>query len=121
MEEKHLTCIQCPRGCQIIVQMEDGNILSVSGNSCKRGDIYARKEVTHPMRTVTSTVVVSNGLRDRVSVKTKGGVPKEKIFDVMSIINYLKIEAPIQIGDVVLTDICGTGVDLVATANVAAV
>lgn len=119
MEERHLTCIQCPRGCQIVVQMKDKEILSVEGNSCKRGNIYAHKEVMYPMRTVTSTVVVSNGLRDRVSVKTRGDVPKEKIFEVMSVINHIVVKAPVHIGDQVATNVCNTGIDIVATSNIA--
>lgn len=118
METRHLTCIQCPRGCQMTVELEGGEVLSVAGNTCKRGDVYARKEVTHPTRTVTSTVSVSGGERERVSVKTREDVPKELIFSVMNVVNHTRVAAPVHVGDVLVPDVCGTGVPLVATANV---
>src|SRR3712207_1025178 len=109
METKHLTCIQCPMGCQITVAMEEGEVKSVSGNTCARGDLYARKEVTNPTRIVTSTVVVEGGLSERVSVKTKTDIPKGKIFEVMEAINRVQVTAPVAIGDVLAEDIAGTG------------
>ena len=81
MEKRNLTCIGCPMGCQITVEFDGDNISRVTGNSCAVGDKYARKEVTHPERTVTSTVVVTGGDRERLSVKTKGNIPKDLIFD----------------------------------------
>lgn len=71
MEEKNLTCINCPIGCSLTIRMEGEQVIKVSGNTCKRGEIYARKEVTNPTRIVTSTVKVVNGKSDMVSVKTK--------------------------------------------------
>lgn len=118
METRHLTCIQCPRGCQLVVEMDGGEVTSVTGNTCRRGDIYARKEVTHPTRTVTSTVTVRGGTRQRVSARTKSDVPKELTFDVMEVVNRTCAQAPVHIGDVLVEDLCGTGVPLVATANV---
>ena len=56
METRNLTCIGCPLGCALTVEMENNEVVSVTGNTCKRGDVYARKEVTHPTRIVTSTV-----------------------------------------------------------------
>ena len=79
MERRELICIGCPLGCALTVSMEGAEVVSVTGNTCKRGDVYARKEVTNPTRIVTSTVKVSNGTADMVSVKTKEDVPKEKI------------------------------------------
>ena len=71
MERRELICIGCPLGCSLTVSMEGAEVVSVTGNTCKRGDVYARKEVTNPTRIVTSTVKVSNGTADMVSVKTK--------------------------------------------------
>ena len=73
---RELTCIGCPMGCPLTVTMEAGEVISVTGNTCKRGDIYARKEVTNPTRIVTSTVRVTGGDADMVSVKTKEDIPK---------------------------------------------
>lgn len=119
-EKKHLTCICCPMGCQITVTLNDGEVTDVTGNTCKRGDIYARKEVTNPTRVVTSSVRVKGGEIPMVSVKTKEDIPKGKMFDCVRAIEDVEVQAPVKIGDVVLKDVCGTGVDIVATKNVGA-
>ena len=121
MEHKDLTCICCPLGCQITVELENGEVISVIGNTCKRGDDYARKEVTSPTRIVTSTVKVTGGKSSMVSVKTKSDIPKEKIFECVKVLKVVEVQAPIAIGDVVLSNVAGTGVDIVATKDVEAV
>ena len=118
MEIRHLTCISCPMGCPITVAMEDGQVVSVTGNTCKRGDISARKEVTNPTRIVTSTIRVKGGAEDMVSVKTKEDIPQRKIFDCVKALKGIEKEAPVKIGDVILKDVAGTGVDIVATKHV---
>ena len=120
MEKRNLTCIGCPMGCQLTVEFEGEEVFSVKGNTCAIGDKYARQEVTHPERTVTSTVIVTGGDRERCSVKTKGNIPKEKIFACMDAINHVKAAAPVRIGDIMIADVCGTGVNVVATGNVQA-
>ena len=92
--------------------------MSVTGHTCKRGDVYARKEVTNPTRIVTSTVKVEGGNADMVSVKTKEDIPKGKIFDCVRALKDVTVKAPVHIGDVVLADVAGTGVDMVATKAV---
>lgn len=118
MEQKNLTCIGCPLGCQITVVLENGEVISVAGNTCKRGDDYARKEVTSPARIVTSTVKVCGGNAPVVSVKTKSDVPKDKIFDCVRALKEVVVQAPVSIGDVVLENVAGTGVDIVVTKAV---
>ena len=118
MEKRELTCIGCPMGCQITVELDGEEILSVKGNTCAIGDRYARNEVIHPERTVTSTVVVDNGSKPRVSVKTAGNIPKDKIFACMKAIDAVRIQAPVRIGDVVIADVVGTGVNVIATKNI---
>lgn len=120
MEKRELTCIGCPLGCSITVTMEDAEILDVTGNTCKRGDAYARKEVTHPTRIVTSTVRVSGGTIPMVSCKTKEDIPKEKIFAIINALRGITVPAPVSIGDILVQDVAGTGVDIVATKNVPA-
>ena len=115
---RELTCIGCPMGCPLIVTMEAGEVISVTGNTCKRGDVYARKEVTNPTRIVTSTVRVAGGSIDMVSVKTKEDIPKGKIFDCVKALKTVEVAAPVHIGDVIMKDVAGTGVDVVATKNV---
>ena len=119
MEIRNLTCISCPMGCPITVEMDGDEVVSVTGNTCKRGDVYARKEVTNPTRIVTSTVRVIGGKADMVSVKTKEDIPKGKIFDGVKALKGVEVEAPVRIGDVIVPDVAGTGVDIVATKNVA--
>ena len=121
MEHKDLTCICCPLGCQITVELENGEVVSVTGNTCMRGDDYARKEVTSPTRIVTSTVKVTGGKSSMVSVKTKSDIPKEKIFECVKALKEVEVQAPIAIGDVVLSNVAGTGVDIVATKDVESV
>lgn len=117
MEEK-LVCIGCPRGCTVKVEMEDGNILSVSGNTCTWGEAYARKEVTSPERIVTSTVRLTGGVFPVVPVKTKSGIPKDKMFDCVKALREVELKAPVKIGDVALADAAGTGVDVIVTKNI---
>ena len=119
METRTLTCIRCPRGCSVTVTLaDDGSIAGVTGNSCMRGDKYARDEVTHPVRVVTSTVpVVGSATEKMVSVKTAGDVPKGRVFDVVRERAHVTATAPVHIGDVILADVAGTGVDIVATKD----
>ena len=118
MEERKLTCIGCPMGCPLTVVMNGKEVVSVTGNTCKRGDVYARKEVTDPTRIVTSTVRVSGGSIQMVSVKTKEDIPKDKIFECVGALKGIQIPAPVHIGDIVLKNVADTGVDIVATKNV---
>ena len=117
MEERNLTCIGCPLGCALKVTI-DGENVTVTGNTCKRGADYGAKEVTHPTRIVTSTVCVKNGTIPMVSVKTAQDIPKGKIFDCVEALRDVCVEAPVQNGDVILENAAGTGVDIVATGNV---
>ena len=117
MKTYEITCIQCPLGCALTVSV-DGENVQVSGNTCPRGAEYGKKEVLHPSRTVTSTVAITGGVMPRLSVKTKTDIPKEKIFDVMQVIRKTTVTAPVQIGDVIIENVCGTGADVIATKTV---
>ena len=115
-EVRELTCINCPLGCLLTVTLADGEVVSVEGNTCKRGEVYGRKEVTNPTRIVTTTVpVVGSQTEHMVSVKTAQDVPKGKIFDVVAALKGVTAQAPVAIGDVILADVAGTGVDIIAT------
>ena len=113
--KKSLICVSCPLGCPIEVEIENGEILSVTGNTCKRGDAYARTEVTNPTRMLTTTVKVEGGNAYVVPVKTSNPIPKGMMFECMEVINKASIKAPVSIGDVVIENILGTGVDIIAT------
>lgn len=119
MTVRELTCISCPLGCALRVEVnEAGEAVSVSGNTCKRGEEYGRKEVTAPVRTVTSTVRVKGGEAPVAPVRTETDIPKGKIFECMEAIRAADIEAPVKIGDVVIRDVAGTQVNIIATKAV---
>ena len=111
---KELICIICPRGCHLQV---DEN-LNVTGNSCPRGPIYAKNELTHPTRTLTSTVRIVSEVEVMLPVKTDNPLPKEKIFEAMEKINKTVVHAPIRIGDIVIKNILGLDVNIVATKDI---
>lgn len=116
-ERKEFVCIRCPLGCNISVELENGNIKSITGNTCPRGADYVTGELTDPRRIVTSLVRVTDGELPVVSVKTAAGIPKDKIGDCIKALKEVELAAPVRIGDVVVKNVCGTGVDIVATAN----
>ena len=114
----NLICIGCPLGCPLTVEMEGSEVKAVSGNTCPRGDAYARKEMTNPTRIVTSTVRVAGGRLAMVSVKTASDIPKGKIFDCVKALKDVEVKAPVKIGDVIVENVAGTGVNIIATKNV---
>ena len=112
-----LICIVCPKGCHLTVTEQDGEY-SVEGNLCKRGDAYGKKEIIDPTRVITSTVKVVGSIHNRLPVVTKGEIPKGQIFEAMKEINQVVVEAPIQVGDVIIQGILGTDVNLVASRSI---
>ncbi len=114
IKTRNLTCIVCPRGCALTVGIEDGTVRSISGNLCPRGKKYAEDECIHPMRTVTTTIKTDNG--GVVAVKTDRTIPKESVFECMSIINKSVAVLPVRVGDVIITDVFGA--NIVATQNI---
>ena len=118
MKTVNLICIGCPLGCPLTVEMEGSEVKAVSGNTCPRGDAYARKEMTNPTRIVTSTVRVAGGKLAMVSVKTASDIPKGKIFDCVKALKDVEVKAPVKIGDVIVENVAGTGVNIIATKNV---
>ena len=121
MERKELICIGCPLGCNLTVEMDGGQVVSVNGNTCKRGDDYARKELTDPRRIVTSTVPVTGGNLPVVSVKTASDIPKGKIRECLCALKGVTLTAPVQIGDVIVENVADTSVDVIATKSISAV
>ncbi len=113
---RELTCIGCPMGCELTVEVENGLAVSVSGNTCKIGENYARTEISAPVRTVTTTALTADGVP--VPVKTVGNIPKEKIFEVVGQIKRTTVALPVKLGDIILEDAAGTGVAVAATKSV---
>lgn len=118
MNTRNLTCIGCPMGCALKVEMEDNQVIKVSGNTCKKGEEYAKKECTNPTRILTSSVVVIDGDTEVVPVKTEQDIPIERIFDIVKALKQVKVNAPVEIGDVIVKNILGIGVDIIATKKV---
>ena len=117
---KEVICISCPMGCHLVVEGEIDK-LTVSGNTCKNGEKYGIEEVTNPQRVVPSTVVIKGALTSRLPVKTADTIPKSKIFDCMKALESVVVTAPVKMGDVIVPNVCGTGVDVVATKTMPAV
>ena len=115
MSERNLICINCPMGCMLTAVLENGEVTSVSGNTCRRGDEYARKECVAPERTVTGTVRVEGGVAPVISVRTAAPIPKDKVLEAARIMSCTAVHTPIAAGDTVIADLLGTGVALIAT------
>ena len=120
---KELTCIVCPNGCDLHItysQDAQGKITveAVTGNLCKRGEEYARQELTDPKRTIASSVLVKGGDLPLVSVRTDKAIPKARIFDVMAEIRKCTVEAPVTAGTVLIPNVLGLGADIIATKDV---
>ena len=117
---REMICVACPMGCELKVEVEGGAVASVTGHTCKRGVGYAETEITNPSRGFHSTLRVEGGAVPLVSVKSAAPVPKGLLMACAEATKHITAKAPIAIGDVLLRDLCGTGVDLIATNRVAA-
>ena len=113
--KRNLICIICPRGCSLTAEMTADGV-AITGNSCPMGQEYAINECTNPVRTVTATVRVTNRHNTMVSVKTAMPVAKDQMMDVMQALRETTVQAPVHIGDIILSDICGS--DIVATKDI---
>lgn len=114
--EKELICINCPMGCRMTANVENGEVVSVTGYSCKRGELYAKEELTHPVRMVTALVRVK-GQGEPLPVKTDRPIDKNLIFKSLEELKSVVVEPPVKIGDTILAHVCGTEVSFIATAN----
>lgn len=116
---QEMACIICPMSCHLTVETnESGEVLSVSGNTCKRGDTYARSELVHPVRMVTGTVRLEHGLYPRLPVTLSGMIPKNMIFPVMEEIHKANVVAPVKIHDIIIENVCGLSVNVIASRSV---
>ena len=118
MMKKDIICTVCPMGCVITVEGENGKIDSIEGFTCQRGKTYAENEFISPVRILTSTAKLANAKTPLVAVRSKTPVPKDKLFDCMAEIRMLTVTAPVSRGDVLIENVCGTGVDIVSSADV---
>lgn len=119
MTKKEMDCIVCPMSCHIEVTLDESeNITIISGNTCKRGESYARSELTNPVRMLTSTVKLLGGMYKRLPVITSGNIPKNMIYPVMNEINKVSVCAPIKINSVIIKNVCGLNIDIVASRSI---
>lgn len=114
------TCIICPMGCnmEVTLDREKGIVENVLDNGCPRGAKYAEKELLNPTRTLTTTIKVLQGNLSVVPVKSKDELPKDKLLQYMEVIRRTSVKAPIKVGDILIKDILGSGIDIVACADV---
>ncbi|MGL5330356.1 MAG: DUF1667 domain-containing protein [Peptostreptococcaceae bacterium] len=112
-----ITCIVCPMGCSLVVDKIDDDY-KVSGNSCKRGIKYGIDELTNPKRVITTTVKLDNSYLSLLPVKTEDSIPKDMMFEIMEELDSIKVSAPINVGDIIVENILGTGVNIVSTKAV---
>lgn len=119
MEKQSLVCIVCPMGCRLTLIKDDmaDNGYVIEGNQCKRGEKYAIEEMTHPTRMIPTTVVIKDGMLNRLPVRTESPVPKHLIMKCMDEINRVVVQAPVKMGDIVIENILDTGVNIIATRS----
>lgn len=119
-EKREIICIGCPMGCELTVKIEDKEVIEVTGNFCKRGEIYAEKECTNPTRIVTTTVYVDGGSIDVVPIKTEDDVPQNKVFEIITALKEIVVKAPVKPRDIIVENVANTGVNIIATRDVPA-
>ncbi|MFA5112796.1 MAG: DUF1667 domain-containing protein [Candidatus Margulisiibacteriota bacterium] len=112
---KKLTCIECPVGCQLEINEEGGRVISLTGNKCEKGPVYAKQEIENPMRVLTTTVLAEGIEPKLVPVRTNKPLPKARLLEAMALISRARLTHPVKVDDVVIKDLLSLGVDLVAT------
>ena len=118
MVRNNIVCIVCPKGCRMLVESNHGEIMNISGFSCPKGKEYAEKEFINPTRVLPTSVRVKLGELPLVPVKTNGPIPKESLLPAMREVAKVQIEAPVYIGQIIVENIMGTGIDIVATRDI---
>lgn len=115
---KKMTCIDCPQGCQLQLTIEEGKVLSVAGNRCKKGITYAKQEVENPMRTLTSSVITENLPVKMAPVKTSRPIPKEKLLEGMAEVKKIRLKKPVKAGEIIAANFLNLNVNLVSTRTI---
>jgi len=116
---KNLTCIECPKGCRLSIEVDSsGHVVKVTGNQCEKGDRYGRSEIENPVRIFTSSIVADGLSLKMVPVRTNQPIPKAKISEGMVRVKKIRIKTPIKINDIIVRDFLVEGVHLIATRDV---
>ncbi len=116
-ENKHFTCVICPIGCEIDVQLEDGNVVSTEGNKCAKSEEFVLQELKEPKRILTTTIRIRGAKWAMLPVRTDEPIPKRLLFKVIEELANIEMQAPVKVSDVIIGDIAGTGANIVATRN----
>ena len=115
---KRLTCIECPKGCPLSIDIEDGRVAKVGGNECPKGEKYAVQEIENPMRILTSAVFTEGLELKMAPVRTDRPIPKAKIMEAMGEIKKIRLKSPVKSGSIIIENFLGLGVNLLSTRNV---
>ena len=115
--KKEIICTVCTMGCHIMVEGEGEKVTSIQGNNCKRGEQYATTEFSHPVRILTTTIKTDSEKAPLIPVRSEKPIPKEKIMDCMNVIRECKVSAPVNVYDILVENICDTGINIVATGH----
>jgi CxxC motif-containing protein len=118
---KEIVCIVCPMGCRMGVEFSSGGeAIGVTGNTCGRGRAYALSEATSPKRTLPTTVRIKNAFLPRLPVRTASPIPKEALLPSMEEIRRIEVSAPVSMGEVIMENVAGTGIALLASRSMSA-
>ncbi len=115
--KKEMICIVCPRGCHLQIEGENTQWM-VNGNLCPRGVEYARNEMMHPVRMLTSTVRTNSIEHPRLPIQTSNPIPKDMMMRAMAELSHVHVQIPIRCGDVIYTHLLGLNIDVVATRSI---
>jgi len=117
VEKRHFTCVTCPVGCEIDVELRDGEVLSMTGNRCAKGKDFVLQELEEPMRVLTTTVPIEGAKWAMLPVRTDKSIPRRLFFEVMGEVAGVELRAPVEVSDVIIEDVAGTGANVIATRN----
>jgi CxxC motif-containing protein len=117
VEKRHFTCVTCPVGCEVDVELRDGEVLSMTGNRCAKGKDFVLQELEEPMRVLTTTVPIEGAKWAMLPVRTDKSIPRRLFFEVMGEVANIELQAPVKVSDVIIEDVASTGANIVATRN----
>ena len=113
---KEFICIVCPSSCRLTVYEEGGEI-KVNGNECRRGEEHGKEEYREPLRMLTTTIAVREGRLPRLPVVSSREIPKAKLRECLDLLYGMEVTAPVRCADVIVKNICDTGVDVIASRS----
>lgn len=117
IEKKYFTCVTCPVGCEVDVEVRDSNIVSLKGNKCDKVKEFVQQELKEPMRVLTTTVRIKGAKWAMLPVRTDKPIPKRLFTQAIAELSGIDLQAPVYISDVIVKDIAGSGANIVATRS----